>query len=132
MTNLLLDPGTLKLEYPEASISKVFRVRILGQVLDYHESRTTLVLTKVPNLPKLHVKRDWETTKRKTLEVNILNLLPVISPECINFGTIVFVTGYYDGEDLNVVECYPIKSKAIIAKENINTIIGISNLEEIE
>lgn len=134
MTKLVLDPGTLEFECPEASISKVCRVRVLGQVLNYHEGKTTLVLTRVPNIPRLHNQAclDGETPNHKNLEVNILNVLPIVSSECIRVGNIVFVTGYYDGQDLNVIECYPIKSKSVIAQENINTIIEISRLEDME
>lgn len=135
MTKLILDPLSLPLEFPKASESRLHRVRILGQVVEYEDAAATLKVCKVPNIPKLHTEInliDEPVPEAHTLNVNIGGVLDKMNAESISIGTIVNIVGYFNGEDVNVIECYPVNGSSIIPHNNVTVLTEISKLKDFD
>lgn len=135
MTKLILDPLSLSLEFPRASESRLHRVRVFGQVVEYDDVTATLKICKVPNIPKIHTEINLiEETLPEiyTLDVNVLGVLDKMNTESISVGTIVNITGYFNGEDVNVIECYPVNGSSVIPQNNLHVLSELSKLKEFD
>lgn len=135
MTKLILDPLSLSLEFPKASESRIHRVRILCQVVEYDDLTATLKVCKVPNIHKLHTEInliDEPVAERYTLNVNLFGVLDKMNAESISVGTIVNIVGYFNGENVNVIECYPVNGSSIIPENNVKVLAGISKLKDFD
>lgn len=135
MTKLVLDPLNLSLEFPKASNSNLHRIRILAQVIAYDDDTSTLRITKVQNIPQLHTVInliDEPLSERDTLDLNVFNVLSTLNIEVTYPGTIVNIIGYYNGDDVNVVECYPVNGGTIIPEKNVQVLAGLSSLKDFD
>ena len=135
MTKLILDPLSLSLEFPKASESRLHRVRILCQVVEYDDLTATLKVCKVPNIHKLHTEInliDEPVEEAYTLNVNLFGVLDKINAESISVGTIINIVGYFNGEEVNVVECYHVNGSSIIPETNVKVLAEMSELKDFD
>ncbi|RLV93501.1 hypothetical protein JA1_002292 [Spathaspora sp. JA1] len=117
MTRIILQPGTLTQQFPDASTSQTYRLRIIGQVTEYIGDNSTLILTSIPTL----------TESSSNLSINIFNQLESIPGDVIRKGTIVSVEGFFDGDTLNVIDIYPING-ADVDVESLKTLQKLNDL----
>lgn len=135
MTKLILDPLSLSLEFPKASESRIYRVRILCQVVEYDDLTATLKVCRVPTIHKLHTEInliDEPTVEECTLNVNLIGVLNKVNVETISVGSIVNMVGYFNGADVNVIECYSVNGSSIIPENNVKVLEEISKLRDFE
>ncbi|CUM54485.1 uncharacterized protein AC631_04080 [Debaryomyces fabryi] len=135
MTKLILDPLSLSLEFPKASESRIHRVRILCQVVEYDDLTATLKVCRVPTIHKLHTEInliDEPTVEECTLNVNLIGVLDKVNVETISVGSIVNMVGYFNGADVNVIECYSVNGSSIIPENNVKVLEEISKLRDFE
>lgn len=135
MTKLILDPLSLSLEFPKASESRIHRVRILCQVVEYDDLTATLKVCKVPTIHKLHTEInliDEPVVETCTLNVNLIGVLDKVKTEAIRVGSIVNMVGYFNGEEVNVIECYPVNGSSIIPENNVKVLEEISKLKDFD
>ncbi|KAG7664281.1 uncharacterized protein J8A68_002196 [[Candida] subhashii] len=123
MTKLILEPGRLNIEFPNASVSKVYRVRIIGQVITYIPDESSLILGSVPTISS-------EATQEETLKINIFNQLANLSGNVLRKGAIVSVEGFYDGNDVSVVDIYEINGMNL-SHENMKMLQSLNHLESL-
>lgn len=133
MTKIILDPISLPYIFPSASESEIFRVRIFAQVLGYKDEESTLRITKICNAPKYHnyVIID-ESDPEKYLDVSIHNILPEISNEVTIPGSLVSIVGYWNGEELNVIECNEFNGESLLPFSNLETLNKLASIEDFE
>lgn len=135
MTKLIVDPLSLLLEFPKASESKSYRIRILGQVVEYDDVTATLKIRKVPNVPKLYTEINLiedEAPEKYTLNLDVTGVLHTLTKESISVGAIVNIVGYYDGKEVNVIECYTVNGSSIIPPNNVKVLTEISSLKDFD
>ena len=135
MTKLILDPLSLSLEFPKASESRLHRVRILCQVIENDDLTATLKVRKVPNIHKFHTEInliDEPVAEAYTLNVNLFGVLNKMNAESISVGTIVNIVGYFNGEKVNVIECYSVNGSSMIPENNIKVLAEISKLKDFD
>lgn len=123
MTRLLVDPGLLAATCPKASVSNEFRVRLLVQTVSF--DGRYLAVTKMRNAPTIYTQIDLDSEEAgpETPEGSfILDLLPVLHSfkrEAADPGSVVSVVGYYNGKEVNVVECYAVEAQTLLEEESM-------------
>lgn len=135
MTKLIVDPLSLLLEFPKASESKSYRIRILGQVVEYDDVTATLKIRKVPNVPKLYTEINLiedDAPEKYTLNLDVTGVLHTLTKESISVGAIVNIVGYYDGKEVNVIECYTVNGSSVIPPNNVKVLTEISSLKDFD
>lgn len=133
MTKLVLDPTQLGIECPNASESRLYKVRVFGQVLVYDEDTATLIIRKIPTIPKLYDQVILtDETMEGTLPVNLFQVLEDLEGNVVRSGSIVNVIGYYNGNNINVVECFVVDSSLVASQDNINILIQTSNIKDFD
>jgi hypothetical protein len=55
-----------------------------------------------------------------------------MNAESISVGTIVNIVGYFNGEKVNVIECYSVNGSSMIPENNIKVLAEISKLKDFD
>lgn len=132
MTRLVLDPEVLPLVCSKASVSNEFRVRLLVQTVSF--DGRYLEVCKMRNAPHIHTQivLDSEESGPETPGRSfILDLLPVLHTfkrEASDPGSVVSVVGYYNGKEVNVVECYAVEAQAILEEGRIEVVGKVAKM----
>ncbi|KAK6462555.1 hypothetical protein DFJ63DRAFT_335874 [Scheffersomyces coipomensis] len=112
-------------KFPDACDSKIYRIRIIAQVVEYIEHESSLLLGR---LPRFQSKTGDVVAGNDALKVNIIDAMP-ISHDLTYSGAIVNAEGYYDGNTVNVFHCFPINGQSLIPDENAGVLTELNNLE---
>lgn len=120
MTKLILDPTSLPLVFPKASVSKLYKVRLLVQVLHYDLDEICLVVQQAPI-----------GVTSSTLSIDVSNIVSSLTPEIIHYGSMVNITGFYDGNRVTASECCLVDGNDI-NNDTISTLVAMTNLEPFE
>lgn len=129
MTHLVLEPDLrcISRRFPRASDSKVVRIRILAQVVNYSIENAILTVKRIPNLPTTS-SATASLDSTSFLELNMHNLVSSLDQDSTERGGFVDVLGYFNGEEINLVSCLKISGEEFLEPGNISV---IQKLEEI-
>lgn len=133
MTRLVLDPSTLLIELPRASESRLYRVRIIAQVVEYDEESCCLTVVKVPTVPQIHttiVLDDIEDDNR--VQIFLSNIIDRLNLDCIRKGAVVNIIGYYNGNGVNVVECDTVDMGVLMRGTDVDMMVEMSKMRDLD
>jgi ribosomal protein L2 len=126
MTRLILDPCSLPSLLPKASVSQVYKIRLIVQVVEYDGERVCLVVRQMP------ITGQVTAPSRATVRIRVSEIISSLNPEMIHYGSIVSITAFYDGVDVTAVECNAINVNNMQPQENIATLVGMTELESFD
>lgn len=133
MTNLVLDPASLAILFPKASIENLLKVRIIGQVLEYNPQNASLTIGKVPGMPSPQVvSLDGieQDTLDQDLSLCISRCISSMKEGSLDPGSIISIVGFYDGKNVNVIDCSTAES-TYLTLEAIQTLNAVSKAQNI-
>lgn len=146
MTYLVLDPTSLSLRFPKASVSKALSVRILAQVVEYDIEGATLTLRKIPNVPDLYETVDLDDTDvddgehrydggkpggESVLIINVNHIANELSADTTMAGGFVDVTGYYDGTNVEVVSCMRVDGREFLDPRKLSVMVEMDKMRKL-
>lgn len=117
MTRLVLEPETLALLFPKASLTDPVRVRLIVQVLHYDHIRAVLVVTRFPNLQPLLVSIDLEDDTPPpplAVDVCVSHVVDQLGSSLTSKGLAVSIIGNYDGASVTAFEVAPFDSQLLL------------------
>lgn len=117
MTKLVLEPETLPLLFPKASVAEPVCLRLIVQVLHYDHIRAALVVTRFPNLTPLVVSIDLEDNMPPPpleMEIGVQHVLDQLGVALTSSGVAVSIIGNYDGENLTAFEVTPVDAQLLL------------------
>ncbi|KAK6199973.1 uncharacterized protein RJT21DRAFT_5097 [Scheffersomyces amazonensis] len=126
MTKLILDPGALDIELPDASVSNSYRIRILGQIIEYIDNESIIIIRRIPNLPCKN-----NENLLGIIKLNVTNAMP-INGDLTHKGMLINAEGFYDGSTIDIFHCYGLNGSDIIPDENINILRQVNELKGFE
>lgn len=134
MTKIILDPCTLSLEFPKASDTNYYQVRILAQVHEYDVRSATLTVGKISTIPQIHttIKLDDEeddTDDSSVLKIKLVHIIDLLDLEMITRGSIVNITGSYNGTELIPNDCYILPIDPFLSEFNVSMLVDYSQLK---
>lgn len=132
MTRLVLDPATLPIEFPRASDSRVYRVRLIAQIVEYNDEACCLTVVKAPTVPQIHttiVLDDIEEDGK--VQINVLNIVDRLNLDAISPGSVVSIVGYYNGQEINPVECDAVNANAMMLGLDVSMMVAMSQMKDI-
>lgn len=133
MTKLIVDPDALKLEFPRASESRSVRVRLLVQVIEYDDANANLVVRKLPNFPSTSISLDdFSLEQESRYVINVFGLLSNIHTEITDPGCIISLVGYYNGDKIHPIECYPISPNILNSKRHVDHLVEMTKMKPID
>ncbi|CCE73098.1 Piso0_000117 [Millerozyma farinosa CBS 7064] len=157
MTKLVIDPLSLSQEFPDASETNSVKIKLLAQVVEYDSQSAILKVTRMVNMPtfcsggdggqedqegisgvtsdehesmKSREQASQEAPKQyHTLSVNMFNVINSMTAEMTYKGSAVSLIGFFNGESLNVVDCYSFNSSFTMLRQDIQTIMDVRDLQ---
>lgn len=117
MTKLILDPFTLNDVFPDASVKKNYRFRLLAQCMGVDRVNRELKVCKIP--------RSNQESNTVTVSLDKVDYI-----KTFDVGDILDLIGYYDGENLDIYEVNPVDGRDIM-NENYNIVERMTNLQDI-
>jgi len=116
MSQLVIDPGSVSVAFRTASVSNPKRIRIIAQVVDY--SNGFLTIGGIPGL----------SPANSQLQVKVDLIL--LSHELTYAGSIVNIEAFYDGDTVNVFDCFPINGECLLDKSYLATLQEMAALQQ--
>ncbi|KAK6456929.1 uncharacterized protein RJT20DRAFT_134228 [Scheffersomyces xylosifermentans] len=133
MTKLVLEPTQISHIFPNASVSRTYRVRIIAQVVEYNPHEPSLVLCKLPNIPDPDVievlddDEEEEVSSKNGLKVKIDSVIQQLNPSVIEPGSTVDAEGMYDGSVVDIFMCCPIP---LLTQEQMEVLVKMTKLHD--
>lgn len=133
MTNLVLDASCISVLFPKASEECLVKVRIFGQIVDYDDQHAVVTIRKIPGMPSPHVvslEEEDAATNEECTRIDINSAVGSLSGGDLDPGCLISIIGFYNGEDINVIECCSING-AYMSPTVIETIQSISQVQKL-
>lgn len=133
MTRLVLDPSTLPIEFPRASDSKLYRVRIIAQVVEYDDESCCLTVVKVPTVPQIHTTIVLDDiADDNQVHISLSNITDRLNLDCIRKGAVVNIIGYYNGRGINPVECDTVDTSVLMRGADVGMMVEMSKMRDLD
>lgn len=154
MTKLVIDPLSLRQEFPDASETNSVKIKLLAQVVEYDNQSAILKVTRMVSMPPFVTTGDYDQENQecisdmesgimeireqalreapelhRTLQVNMFNVINSMTAEMTYKGTAVSLIGFFNGESFNVVDCYTFNPSFTMLKQDIQTIMDVRDLQ---
>lgn len=117
MTKLILDPFTLNDVFPDASVEKNYRFRLLVQCMAFDRVNRELEVCRIP--------RSNQDSNTVTVSLDKVDYV-----KNFDVGDIVDLIGYFDGDNLDICEVNLMDGRDIM-NENYNIVERMTNLPDI-
>ena len=133
MTNLVLDASCLSVLFPKASEENLVKVRIFGQIVDYDEQHGVVTIRKGPGMPSPHVvslEDEDSAPNEECTSIDIKSVVDTLKSGDLDPGCLVTIIGFYNGEDINVVECCSVNG-TYISPRVMDTMQSISQVQKL-
>ncbi|EGV65306.1 hypothetical protein PSN45_002544 [Yamadazyma tenuis] len=114
MTVLILNPEELKTRFPQSSESDTLRVRLIVQTLRFDYESNHIAIRSMSCVTPSSVKV-W------------LHNIGKYDSQVVKKGTVIDVTGYFNGEDVDAIEISALNGSEL-TQENISVLQTISHL----